>query len=556
LDNARAAESEQPSQQDTLSTPAPNPNIFTQPRRRAKGGPEANTLFKKRGSAPGGGVASPILTPAERSLTDPYYPTPPGGSLAAFDAWVDGLCGPRSEWTVYEVGPGRPISDSSQIRLGAGARAIIRLHAQDADYPRLMLQRSAFRCVEVVGVPDPQGRRPIINGINATRAFRGTIAPGGLIIRNVHVRRVGGDCLGVPNDAQFFAVEDSLVEQCGHHAFITSHKSSHLYVRVLRSHFRYADSHLVYIDRVARSDVIGNRCEAPGWGHCLRTMARVYTMDDNEVSNVHLDGTVPPRGVNPIKPNKAYTGMHPIDVYSCADGTVRGNRLTYYRERNVPVPINIRYRHSYRGCDVGEHDGTAWTVLDPTTPEFFDPARWQRIRDAGPAGLLTISVLDNVIRIIGPNRAEHHAVGVQGSAYPVMHSTDRDSLRRWLQKWQPAANQSRSIDDLWTEMRTALPQPHWRQIADLVLPNERSKFLRGNTTDIMPLAVPVGVWFQRQAVRIGRQTVTICDDVKACRSSTRPVLRPDAIRFIYFGESDPDTQFSGPTYRRAIVGEM
>jgi len=278
-------------------------------------------------------------------------------------------------------------------------------------------------------------------------------------------------------------------------------------------------------------------------------------MTGNRVSNVALDGSIPPPGSNPIKPRRTYLGMHPLDVYGCSEGRIANNTITYYRKAgtNITVPINIRYRPGMMGCDIAEHSKDAWQLLDPTSAEFQDPATWKRIRAAGDAGRLTLAVRDNAIRMVGPDRANHEIVGVQGGSLPLMGREDRVALTKWLRAWWSAAERTRSLDELWSAMHAALPETRWKFVADLVLPQERLRFLKGALPNTVPLPIPVGHWFQRQTVRVGPQTVTVCDDAGGCRPSTRPVLRPEAIEFIYYGEADPATQYAGPTYRRAVI---
>lgn len=491
------------------------------------------------------------------ALTDPYYPTPPGGSLEAFDAWVDAVVElPRDQWTVYEVGPGRQHASTSAVRVGKGERAIVRIHpsADGTAYPALNVK--AARAAIVEGVPDAQGRTPRLEGVNMTRAFRdpAAIVRGGLVVRHLALTR---SCIGFPGDSMFVAVEDSWIESCAGHGIISPGYAPHAYVRILRSHWRYASSHLVYIARVARADIIGNTCEAPGWGHCLRSVARVTVMRDNLVSNVHLDGTVPPLGVNPHVPNRRYVGMHPLDVYGCAHGDVRGNRVLYYREQaaNAPMGIAFRTRRSHRHCEIGAPDGGGWQVLDPRSQAFFDPATWAALAATGDAARLVFTFRDNSVRVIGPGRdLPTGALFLNAGTYPVMHPDDIAQLQAWLRGWWAEQDQSRPLHELWAAMRAAMPHVWFGQVADLVFPSNspRRSFMRGTLLNTLPLPVPVGHWYQRQVVRVGPHTLEVCE-AGECAPSPHPILRPEESDWIYYGEPDPAAQFGGPTYRRAFV---
>ncbi len=268
--------------------------------------------------------------------------------------------------------------------------AVVKLRYQSTPYP--VLRVKGRKCVEVIGVPDGQGRMPTVKGINMVHAYqRGDrVLPGGLIVRKVHVTGQGaGVCIGVPNNRSFVAVEDSSVTHCGH-GLLTGSENHQLYVRILRSHWAKGDSHLVYVDRVARADIIDNTCESPGWGHCIRSVAHYSHIEGNFVSNVQLDGTVITRWnkpgatcPNPYKDENTgcSIGMHPMEAYNCSDGVVRNNTAIKWQANQARGTILFRGRTDIAYCDVEGKtpDGKKWIPLYATEPRFQSTKLWDDV---------------------------------------------------------------------------------------------------------------------------------------------------------------------------------
>ena len=142
--------------------------------------------------------------------------------------------------------------------------------------------------------------------------------------------------------------------------------------------FQFAKSHLVYGHRLARVHVVNNRCSSPGWGHCLRILARTGVIAHNTVSNVGLDGQVEQ---SPSRPNKRYVGMHPLEVGVCSRMLVHDNTviMRYQKGRTGRTGLTFRRRNSFNNCEILRRQGDFWQPLYASSPEFQDSALWDEI---------------------------------------------------------------------------------------------------------------------------------------------------------------------------------
>jgi hypothetical protein len=258
----------------------------------------------------------------------------------------------------------------------------------------------------------------------------------------LNVNGLGGAvCIGVANNQTFVAVEDSSVTQCSGHGLITGSENPQLYVRILRNHWAKADSHLLYIDRVARADIINNTCESPGWGHCIRSVAHYSNIEGNVASNVQLDGTVIAKwnkaGATCPDPysgqNKGCSiGMHPIEAYNCSDGVVRNNTAIKWQNNQAPGTIVFRGRTDIAYCDVEGKtpDGKKWIPLFPTEPRFLSTKFWDDVGadlDArGNKSRFAFNLLyeGNTTMTIGP-RLDLALSAVSNSNYPSQDPRNR-----------------------------------------------------------------------------------------------------------------------------------
>lgn len=412
---------------------------------------------------------------------DPYYAEPPG------DALVEATCGPRGEWPVHEIRTNSEADAFGRTSDYDGERVQARVHWKEMPYPTLRLERP--RCVRVVGVPGPNGERPLLGGANATHAFDGTIREGGVWLEGVDVSpgralaldpsidaKTSGDCIGVRNDARFLILRDVDATQCAHHIFITAH-AHHLYVELGRVNMSQAGSHLAYVDHVAMAYVYDSTFESPGWGHALRCVARRCKIERTRVSNVQLDGSVLPAGSNPINPNREYVGMHPLEVYTCGQHEVSDVEATV---NGAGWAASFRWREAMQTCDTGGVVGDQWQTLRWGTPEYA-AADWSALPD------LTLTVRNFTV-----NCPTHDCAGWDvKSAYPMM-----DGQKGALQSWLRAGAFSS-----WEEMVAAIPpeHPEWAFVASVTLPGHRSAFLDGSITNKVPLPVPEN-WRQRARI--------------------------------------------------------
>lgn len=439
----------------------------------------------------------PTPPPPTTPTLAPYYAVPPGDSL------VRQQCGPESDWQIIDVTTSADANSLSQL-LSSDTRAVVRVHWRPEPYP--VLKVSNARCIKVVGLPGPNGERPLVGGVNGTKAFRGTIRAGGLIIQNLDVSPgkaiklqptlpvASADCIGVPNDQMFLIVRDSKVSRCGHHAFITAH-AHHLYVEIGRSDFEQADSHLAYIDHIAMAHVYDSTFQSPGWGHALRCIALRCVIERVRVSNVQLNGTtLPVGGDNPFRPKRTYIGMQALEVYTCGQNELRDITAVFRADQvlNGDFAAIVRGREAFRTCDVGEVVQGQWTRLQWGDANFMDPKRWATVTP------LTTSVERMKVTCVGPRSC----IGweVKGN-YPTMDDQQKMDLQSWLKAGQYAT---------WTDMVNAIPSDHpeWDWVVSMTLPEHRDSFRRGTITNKVPLPVPVPGWVQRTRVTLSGVTVS------------------------------------------------
>jgi hypothetical protein len=429
--------------------------------------------------------------------------TPPGGSLEAFDSWVDAQCGlPRSKWPVYEVGPGRKYTDTAQIydAIPSNGVAVVRVFSRTQPYPALKLKGK--KCIEVVGEGMPN-----VMGVNATTGYHegDPVRPGGLIVRGVHLSET---CLGVPNSQQFFAVENSLVERCPAHGLITAPSAHHLYMRVINNHFRLANSHLMYIDRVARADVIDNVCESPGWGHCIRVIAHTGVVEGNIASNVGLDGVPIPNWQNPAK---LAIGMHPLEVYLPSDGVVRNNTAIKWQDNQALGVILQRGRTDLQYSDVEgkTEDGKNWIQLAVTDSRYQHPAFWEMVGadlDAhGKNSRFAFHYLfeGNVIKTTGPHPRD--GVGfVVNSGWPSHEPRERGVLKEEFKAFV-LANPGKTC----AQLSAIAPTPEMKWLFDHVQPSSASNVCqKGVLPEYIPRPAPDN-WRERQYVTWGAGNQTL-----------------------------------------------
>lgn len=480
--------------------------------------------------------------------------TPPGGSLDAFDSWVDSQCGaPRSAWPAYEVGPGKPYASTTELKnaIPAEGLAVVRVHSQGTMYPTLALKGK--KCVEVVGVGMPE-----VQGVNMAGGYSTgeTVKPGGLIVRGVNVRE-SANCVGVPADRQFLAIEDSIIERCVSHGFLTDDDATHFYVRLMRTHLRDGGaSHLAYIDRVARADVLDNLCENPGGGHCIRVVARSFHVARNRVSSVSLDGTLKEKFDKPGT-GAMSVGMHPLETYACSEGVVEDNEITYYLANNsTPGGFKVRGRGDLMSCDLEGKtpDGRLWVELHPDEERYQDPALWATVGadlDAkGVASRYAFRTLyqRNVTRVLGPgSTVKDRAVSVQtNSSWPQHTPVGRDAIPAKLKALvseHPELQPGGAAFVSWEETCKALAGFTEDRNLDWILLQVRPEYQRvvcggKGLTDWIAMPAP-GNWRERNFFEWGTGNRTlVCSDFATCVDAT-PNLQMDDKQRLWFHPGEP-----------------
>lgn len=339
----------------------------------------------------------------------------------------------------------------------------------------------------VRGIKGPAGQLPRIRSVNMTgRSRNGEVSQGGLLIKDLHIsmyagaERFGdvqsGDCIGMPNSSQFAIFNNIEVNGCQHHAFITSAASS-LYLEITGSKFRYAKSHLAYIDSVAMAYIRDSSFESPGWGHALRCIAGKCIIKNVKVSNINLDGSIAsPKG-------KQIVGMHPLEVYNCGGAhLVKNVRIDFYRSREYLAgdhASHFRTRDAKWGCDLAYHDGKEWFSFDYGSPEWRANKNWPERK---------LKYQDVEVNCLSPDAADQnvgcYGIGTWGS-HPVARDDYRNSLQRWLRQQK---------FDTWEQMISALPDAQlpyptsWYQwTASRLLPGQRKFWLTGKFLNKWPV---------------------------------------------------------------------
>ena len=382
------------------------------------------------------------------------------------------------------------------------------------------------RCVEVQGQVDAQGRRPWITSERIDGKLKGgviahatqgqpEIQNRGLIIKNMEVSGASGDCVMLGNKARFGIIHNSKIRECGHHGFMFG--SSKLpptawgYLELVDNEFQFAKSHLVYGHRLARAHVVNNRCSSPGWGHCLRILARTGVIAHNTVSNVGLDGQVEQ---SPSRPEKLYVGMHPLEVGVCTRMQVHDNTviMRYQKGRTGKTGLTFRRRNSINNCEILRRQGDFWQPLYASSPEFQAPALWDEIgaevsrlqdrRDAESVSgqYLFIDYLwNNTFYQLGD---ADHAVGfVTKPTYPT-HEDDGDRMVAEVK------NLVASLGADWGQVRAeASPELKW--LMDHTMPGHQEAVLKGRLLNQVPKPGPEN-WRERGAVLAANNQVLRC----------------------------------------------
>ncbi len=449
-------------------------------RAKAKAKPKEPKANRKRREPD----SPPDLRKSPSSAVAPYYATPPGDRL------VEEQCGPVASWDIVDVRTNEAMEGLR--RLVPGKRTVARIHWKSEPYPLAYVKGA--ECLKLEGIPGPNGEKPLVGGVNGTRAWMGTIRKGGILIEGLEISpgkvaqshpelEINVNCLGIPNDQMFFILRNSYVGRCGHHAFITGH-AHHLYLEVAGSHFEQASSHLAYIDHIAMAYIHDSTFQSPGWGHALRCIALRCIIERVRVSNVQLDGTTLPRGGdNPLQPKRTYIGMHPFEIYTCGENEIRDVEIVFRSEpdRNGRFAAILRGREAFNTCDVGEVVDGAWTPLLWGEPDFARPERW--------ATVTPLRTRVDGMKITCAGTEPCAGWSVRGS-YPTMDDEQKAALQVWLK--------SRTFAS-WDDLRAQIPpeKPEWRWLSEVVLPGHRSAFMEGRITNKVPLPVPVPGWFQR-----------------------------------------------------------
>lgn len=394
---------------------------------------------------------------------------------------------PLSEWTVIDV---HQASDMNSIlsTIKRDGNVLVKIH-----YPRnkewrgvhdfLKVDVRGTGCVKVLGVNDASsGERPTVRHVTA-QGFSGPPheRPGGLIIENlrismgdhqdVHGPSAGGDCISWPNAARFVVIRNSVISKCQHHAFVTS-RAYHQYLEIDASHFEYAQSHLAYIDRVGFAYIHDSTFHSPGWGHALRCIAARCIIDNIHASNVQLDGTVAPVGVNPKRPQQRYIGMNPVDLYMVGgEHVLKNSTLDYYYVKGAGQwAAQYRARWLILGTELGTHDEDSWTYAPYWTQEWFDALQ-------PPLQSIDLTVSHNTFNCLNN---PCYMFSVQ-STYPAhTPGKTRNQILSWLKKHQ--------WDD-WDTMMANVPD-EWAWILSRAYDTHKATLLTGKTDRRLPARIP------------------------------------------------------------------
>lgn len=394
---------------------------------------------------------------------------------------------PLSEWTVFDV------HESSDMKgllaaIKTTGNVLVRVHYPKNpdwrgvhDFKKVDVRGKG--CVKVLGVNDPEtGERPTVRHITAL-GFSGTPRerPGGLIIENmrismgdyheIHGPSIGGNCIGWPNAARFVVIRNSVVSKCQHHAFVTS-RTYHQYLEIDSSHFEYAQSHLAYIDRVGFAYIHNSTFQSPGWGHALRCIAARCIIDNVHVSNIELDGSIAPKGINPRLPDQKYVGMNPLDLYMVGgEHIVKNSTIDYYYSGSGGQwAAQYRARWGVFATDLGAHDGESWAYAPYWTEAWFEA-------QGEPVKPIDLTVSNNTF-----NCLNHpcYMFLVQSSYPRYSLGPTRDRILSWFKKNQ------------WPDWDTALANApeEWLWTLSRTYDSHKPTLLSGKTTNFLPARIP------------------------------------------------------------------
>lgn len=456
---------------------------------------------------------------------------------------------PLSDWTVIDV---HQESDTRGIAstIKRDGNVLVRVHYPSNaewrgvhDFQKVDVRGTG--CVKVLGVNDPSsGERPTVRYITA-KGFSGPPRerPGGLIIENIrismgdhqeiHGPSAGGDCISWPNSARFVVIRNSVISKCQHHAFVTS-RAYHQYLEIDSSHFEYAQSHLAYIDRVGFAYIHDSTFQSPGWGHALRCIAARCVIDNVHVSNVELDGTVAPEGINPKRPTQHYVGMNPIDLYMVGgEHILKNSTVDYYYVKNAGQwAAQYRARWLILGTELGPHDGKSWTYAPYWTQEWFEAQE-------PPVKPIDLTVSNNTFNCLN-NPCYMFLVQ---STYPAhTPGKTRNQILSWLKENQWAD---------WDSMIANAPD-EWVWTLSRAYDKHKKTLLSGKTVRSLPARIPLEPEWVERGVIIVKNNNTVNN------SKSRPIRAPVAPTAFCWGfwiEGKEGQECQTPTRQARVVIE-
>lgn len=457
---------------------------------------------------------------------------------------------PLDDWTVFDV---HEASDMRGIlsAIKTSGNVLVRVHYPSNpewrgvhDFKKIDVRGKG--CVKVLGINDPQtGKRPTVRHITAL-GFSGPSRerPGGLIIENmrismgdystIHGPSLGGDCIGWPHSARFVVIRNSVISKCQHHAFVTS-RAYHQYLEIDGSHFEYAQSHLAYIDRVGFAYIHDSTFQSPGWGHALRCIAARCVIDNVHVSNIELDGSIAPEGINPRRPDQKYVGMNPLDLYMVGgEHILRNSTIDYYYPGNGGQwAAQYRARWGIFSTDLGTHDDESWTYAPYWTQEWFDV-------QGEPVKPIALTVSNNTF-----NCLNHPCyMFLVQSSYPRYTSgTTLNRMLSWLRKHQ------------WPDWETMMANApdEWVWTFSRAYDSHKPTLLKGKTTNILPARIPEEpTWVERGLIIIdGTNTIS-----NPKSQLVRPATPSKAYCWGFWVEGKEGQECQTPTHQaKIIIGE-
>lgn len=465
---------------------------------------------------------------------DPVPPKPQTGNLPKIEILdypyyserqtdiVERVCGPLGEWEVRDLFTDEDVE--KQRGFGAGDRIIFRTHYKPTPYPALSIK--GISCALVEGVLGNNGQKPIFANVNATRSRKAGTRQGGVMLSNIRVSQYdayeagdksagGGDCLGMPNDQQFYIIKDSEIDGCWHRSLITSGAYG-LYFEAVDSKFSRSYSHNLYIDSVAYAYIENVTSDNPGWGHALRCIAGKCIIKNTRVSNVDLQTGLPVPRTRPDGKRVNPIGMHPLEFYNCGSGHVfEDGEINFYRQdgnRDSAMASHFRTRDAKWGCNLASHDGKEWNVPDFGSQAWKDAEFSER----------TLTYRNVKVNCIGDKPC--YALTTWGS-----HPIGSDEYRAAIQGFNRDRQKHFGVDWTWERMMSILENGHLGysgemllETASRVLPWNRERFLQGKSTNKMPAPVHPSVGF-RELGRVTLENVTgenLIDLVRPTEEST------------------------------------